>query len=338
MNAEVRPVSSDLAEIRLERLDGAEPPIVLRAEAWKPRTDDHHLDRSNHVWVLRKAPIRVRNELRAQRRNFVDLVRGEVYLDLPNLLIDRVVKSAKPAKIRVAPAPTPLTRPLVDPFADRASLVTRILLESPGTTWTVTGLAEEAGVASMLSSHIVRQLAASHIVETEIDGRRLLVRLIAPRALLDAWVARYDWRRNTALTLAAPVGDEERFLHRFGSKMNERRWALTLQAGAWQRTKYSPADRLHAYVDVQSDGELKEIGQDLGWTPDPAGKLVLMRPAYRTSVWHKLRTIRDVSVVSDLQLIVDLWHYPIRGRETAEQLFNPIEHAFARTAPASAIR
>lgn len=330
MRVGLKPISSDLAEIRLERLSGAEPAIVLSAAKWTPEAGDRHLDRSNRIWILQKAPIRTRNDLRAERQNFVDLIRGEVYLDLPNLLVDRVVRLAERSTSRAAAAPSPLTRPLVDPFADRASLVTRVLLESPGTTWTVTGLAAEAGVAPMLSSHIVRQLAAAQIVETEKDGRRLLVRLVAPRALLDAWVARYDWHRNTALTLAAPVGDEERFLHRFDALMKRTRWALTLLAGAWRRTKYSPADRLHAYVDVRSDAELKELGHGLGWAPDTGGKLVLMRPAYRTSVWHKLQTIRDVPVVSDLQLVVDLWHYPIRGRETAEQLFSRIEHGFTR--------
>jgi hypothetical protein len=38
----------------------------------------------------------------------------------------------------------------------------------------------------------------------------------------------------------------------------------------------------------------------------------------------------EVPVVSDLQLILDLWHYPVRGRETAEQLWRPLLRRFER--------
>ncbi len=331
-SVDVRSINDDLMEVRLARQGSVEAPIVLHAEEWKPKLGNEHLSDSHHLWILRNVPSRIPTQLRSHRQNFVDLTRGAVYLDLPNLLVDRAIRPAR-RRGAIRPTPSSLTRPLVDPFADRASLLTRVLLESPGMTWTVTGLAEAAGVASMLSSHIVRQLAAAKIVETEKQGRKLLVRLVAPRALLDAWVVRYDWRRNTALPLAAPVGDEERFLHRFADSMKKTRWALTLLAGAWRRTKYSPADRLNAYVDVQSDADLKELGHDLGWTPDPSGQLVLMRPAYRTSVWHKMQNVREIPVVSDLQLVVDLWHYPVRGRETAEQLFSRLEQGFKRASP-----
>jgi hypothetical protein len=183
----------------------------------------------------------------------------------------------------------------------------------------------------MLSSHIVRQLAAEEIVRTRKDGRRLLVELVAPRRLLEAWTARYDWRKNTALSLAAPMADDERFLHRFAEMMGQRKWALTLLAGAWLRNRYAPTDRLHVYVDSATDVDLKEVARTLEWASEPTGQLVLLRPAYRTSVWHEMQRVRELPVVSDLQLVVDLWHYPVRGRETAEQMFERMEARFDRT-------
>lgn len=326
-SVEVRALGDDLIEVHLTPQAPPGRPIVLHAEEWKTNLHEEHPNDFGRLWILRKGSPRIQRQLRGHRQNFVDLTRGDVYINLPDLLVDRAVRPTKRADVTRS-APSSLRRSLVDPFADRASLLTRVLLDSPGMTWTVTGLAEEARVSSMLSSHIVRQLAAAQIVMTEKQGRKLLVRLLAPRALLEAWVARYDWRRNAALPLAAPVGDEERFLHRFAGLMKKRRWALTLLAGAWRRTRYAPADRLHAYVDVATDAELKGLGTELGWTPDQSGKLVLMRPSYRTSVWHRVETVRDVPVVSDLQLIVDLWHYPLRGRETAEQLFSRVERGF----------
>lgn len=50
------------------------------------------------------------------------------------------------------------------------------------------------------------------------------------------------------------------------------------------------------------------------------GRLVLLAPYYSTSVWEGVRPIGQLPVVSDLQLVLDLWHYPVRGREQAEHL------------------
>jgi hypothetical protein len=327
-------VAKDRAEVRLSPAGGAQSSIVLYAETWDPDAALHRQPDVNHLWVVNYTLSSVAEPLRMREQSFVDLGRGIVYLNLPEVLIDRALNSAHgPAVARAALRPTQQTptRPLIDPFADRASLLTRVLLESPNTTWTVTGLAEAAGVAPMLSSHIVRQLAAEEIVRTEKAGRKLLVTLIEPRRLMEAWTARYNWRRNSALAVAAPVGDDERFLRRFADLMGERRWALTLLAGAWRRTHYAPADRLHAYVEVPDDAALKQLAKELGWAPEPAGRLVLLRPAYRGSAWHAVQPVKEVPVVSDLQLIVDLWHYPERGRETAEQMFGRVEQRFNRT-------
>ena len=325
---EVAAVANDRATVRLSRPENGQPAIVLDAEAWNPDTAISQSPAPYHLWVVDSTRRAVAEPLRARRQSFIDLRHATVFLDLPEILIDRTATTAHQPDIPRAAAHTDaLTRQLIDPFADRASLISRVLLESPyDTTWTVTGLAEAAGVAPMLSSHIVRQLAANGTVRATKVGRKLLLQLIQPRRLLDAWTARYDWRRNTALAVAAPVGDDERYLRRFAALMPKKtRWALTLLAGAWRRTKYTPADRLHVYVEVAKDSDLKALARELGWVPDPAGPLVLLRPAYRTSVWHGMQMATQVPTVSDLQLVVDLWHYPVRGRETALQIFDRME-------------
>ena len=218
------------------------------------------------------------------------------------------------------------SRPLRDPFADRASLLCRTLLSKPHEEWSVRGLAEAAGVAPMLSSDVVRQLAAAGIVTTRPAGRRLLVQLVNAPALLGQWTERYRWNRNATVTFAAPIADESRFLSRLPRVMGSRRWALTLLAGAWRRVRYTPTDRLHIYIESSHVAELRAIAQQQGWPEDATGRLVLMKPVYRTSVWHNLTRISgpDTPIVSDLQLVLDLWNYPERGRATAEQLWRPI--------------
>lgn len=226
------------------------------------------------------------------------------------------------------------SRPLRDPFADRASLLCRVLLEHPGEEWSVRGLAQAAGVAPMLSSDVVRQLESARLLTTRPDGRKLLCRLVDPQGLLDAWTAAYRWDRNAAITVSAPIADEARFLRRLDTAITQR-WALTLLAGAWRRMRYTPTDVLHLYVECDSVADLRALATNNDWPVDPAGRLVLMKPSYRTSVWfgaslHAAGEPNPVLAVSDLQLILDLWWYPERGRETALQLWRPLLQRFER--------
>lgn len=230
----------------------------------------------------------------------------------------------------------PPGRTLRDPFADRASLLCRTLLSQPGSEWSVRGLAQAAGVTPMLSSDVVRQLEAAGIVNVQAAGRRLSIRLVDPWGLLQQWTAVYRWTRNQALPFSVPVPDAERMIERVQRAAGKRRWALTLLAGAWQRIRYAPTERLHAYVECDDIDDLRELAARQGWPEDAAGQLVLMKPAYRASVWHETSAAVPsmAHIVSDLQLVLDLWHYPDRGRETAEQLWRRLMRGFERTAHA----
>jgi hypothetical protein len=69
---------------------------------------------------------------------------------------------------------------------------------------------------------------------------------------------------------------------------------------------------------------LEHAGEEQGWEPAEQGNVVLMKPYYKTSVWHGMDVIGGVPVVSPLQLALDLWHYPLRGREQAEHLLGAV--------------
>ena len=113
-------------------------------------------------------------------------------------------------------------------------------------------------------------------------------------------------------------------MSRLPAAFEGRRWALTLQAGAHLIAPHAAWDSVHVIVDVPRAEMLAEVAQAAGWAPGP-GKLVLMRPWYADSAWHGLRFVDGLPVVSDLQLILDLWHHPVRGREQAEVLLALIE-------------
>jgi hypothetical protein len=97
-----------------------------------------------------------------------------------------------------------------------------------------------------------------------------------------------------------------------------------MQAGASRVEPHANWESVHVYVDVHSISALADVASSAGWEPGP-GKLVLMRPWYAHSAWVGMRTMDGLPVVSDLQLVLDLWHYPVRGREQAEMLLRRMQ-------------
>lgn len=268
------------------------------------------------VYVLRRATRRLHDEMRRAGHSFVD-VSGTVHLALPNILIDR-------SNLRVQ-APGSVVRQSFDPFSDRGSLIARTLLESVTRerTWGVRELAAEAGVSPATATRVTRELER-HGIQIQRRGRTAAVRLSDPAALFAAWTRAYDWTRNPSVAFHAPVGDPVRFLRRLPNLLGDVRWALTLHAGAAQVAPHATWDRVHVYVDVDTVSDLVGTGERLGWDAADDGRVVLMKPYYRTSVWHDLQVQHGLPVVSTLQLALDLWHYPLRGREQSEHLLKAV--------------
>jgi hypothetical protein len=286
--------------------DGASP-ILIRLQPWHPDAAAE----SDTVWILNKPSRRQLDELRERAMNFIAL-NGSVRVVANGLLLDR---SNLP---RVRAASTLPRR--VDPFSDRNSLITRILLEEPGRRWGVREIANAAELSPGTTSQIVRALASMGVVDFRRRGRNAQVWVENPVSLIGRWVSAYSWERNQAAAFAAPMGDPLRFVRRAERAFRSRRWALTLQGGASLVAPHASWERAHVYVDVKSVHELFDLADAEGWPAAQDGGLVLMKPYYRHSVWHGLRMVKDLPVVSDTQLVLDLWHYPLRGMEQVEHL------------------
>jgi hypothetical protein len=264
------------------------------------------------VWIIREATPGLRQTLRVRGENFVDLA-GAVRVALPHLFVDRT--DLEPMQPPTSP------KRLADPFADRSSGVARVMLSERSTRrWGVRELATQAGIDPARASRVVRALNDLGLVRFERTGRSANVWVESPETLLDKWTGVYNWSQNLALSVHAPIGDPQRFIPRLQAVLGSKRWALTLQAGAAQIAPHSSWERVHVYIDVANDDGLSVIAAQAGWIAGTEGKLVLMKPYYRTSTWQAMRKIGDVPIVSDLQLVLDLWHYPLRGREQAEHI------------------
>jgi hypothetical protein len=209
-----------------------------------------------------------------------------------------------------------------DPFADRSSLVLRILLEPihADRVWGVRELADAAGVGPATVTRSVRELERYEVVDVRRSGRDSEIRLTDPKALFSLWTGAYEWTRNQSVAVHAPIGDPMRFLKRSKGIFETHRWALTLQAGASLVAPHATWERVHIYLDVRKPNELLEFAREQEWPVADDGRLVLLKPYYRDSVWHGRRTADGLPLVSGLQLVLDLWNYPLRGREQAEHL------------------
>lgn len=260
------------------------------------------------VWVLSPRDRAEAPRLRQRDENFVDL-RGAVHLVLPWLLVDREGLQVP------RPASAPAT---ANPFSDRNSFIVRLLLDDPERAWGIRELAGEAGVSPGTASKVVRRLALEGLAHA--PAGRQPVRLTDPDRTLRRWTRAYDWQRNEAAAFAAPIGDPQRFLRRLPAAMRDARWALTLQAGASLVAPHALWDRVHVYVAADDAAALYDVAERAGWPPADDGRMVLMKPYYKHSVWHGLRTVNGLPVVSDTQLVLDLWHYPLRGMEAAQHI------------------
>ena len=82
---------------------------------------------------------------------------------------------------------------------------------------------------------------------------------------------------------------------------------------------YSNFKEVHVYANEAKDGEVLERKMNLKPVAQ-GGNLVIMRPYYRNSAFYGSRFIDGLRIVSDIQLYLDLYSYPLRGLEQAEHL------------------
>lgn len=266
------------------------------------------------VYVANRVSPQTAAAWRGKGQSFIDL-QGDVFVEVPGLLIDKKVRRQRLAK-------QSQSHP-VDPFADRASSISRYLLNHPpGRSWGVRELSSITQVSLGTTSKVVRALEERDLVVVTRRGRNAAVSVPRPRLLFKSWTSVYDWNRNPSLTVRAPVGDLKEFLRSLPRRIPSAStpWAVTLHAGAALIAPHATWNQIHLYVNVPTATLLERFAADLNWPPAPDGRVTLMRPYYRQSVWKDVHRQAGIPVVDDLQLALDLWNYPARGREQAEYI------------------
>ncbi len=314
----VRPLShGDLAIYSVDPREA--PPFRIRLTVEQEVLDTHFapLRAQGDVPIMVLPGRRSKNleNLRRITNGFIAFS-GAVYLRVPGLYIDR---TDLPRAIELQ-----LDQAGGDPYTDKASRVARALLAtSTRRRWSTQELAAEAGVDASTISRTIRELRRRQLVRDESpgQGRRSRIWVPEPEALLQDWARSYSWTDNRQLRVAAPIGDPRRFMSRMRELLTGERWALSLQAGASLIAPHAEFDVIHVYIETPS---LATYALEKAWEATPSGKLCLLGAYYARSVWDGSQVVDGQPVVSTVQLIVDLWHYPVRGREQAEHLIETV--------------
>lgn len=205
------------------------------------------------------------------------------------------------------------------PFSDKASLILREMLKDPRQQWGIRELAEKIGLDPGYVSRMAKSLSESGYA-ARVSGK---LKIRYPNEILDDWVRAYDLKRNEHHRFFILASDVKSILRRLQEinipqKCN---YALSVQAGAGLVAPHAVYKEVHLYISDCEGIEFFKKELDLK-DADQGANLVLMKPYYKYSVFYDKREVEGLRVVSDIQLYLDLYGYPVRGREQAEHLYD----------------
>jgi len=228
----------------------------------------------------------------------VDLA-GNAYLRFDGIWVERWGKDN----------PTKEKRILKSLFTLKATFVLRTMFADLKKEWTTERLSKAAGVSLGQVSKVVNRLA----FEDYIDKQRGRLSLKNPGGVLDAWTKVYDYGNNRSTGYFCDDRDREAIFNRL-LKLGSKDYALTLGAAA---SLVAPVVR-STDVQIYTKADRKRIIKALDLKPVEFGGNVHLVDPPDEGVLLYMQKKDGLTIVSDLQLYLDLYNYPMRGREQAE--------------------
>lgn len=248
-----------------------------------------------------------RKQCQEEDVSFLDLS-GNVFLEFGSLYIERIG----------FPNRFPEKRRRRSPFSDKASLILRAAFSDIKKVWGVRELAQSVGLDPGFVSRMAQELEKRNYV-SRIDSK---LKLRDPKSLLEDWVREYDYKRNQEIRYFSLAKGPEQIIDKLIAARipNDLPYALGLHAGANLVDPYAVYNEVHIYI--QNKGAINRFAEKLKLREAREGaNLIFMLPYYKYSVFYGKQKIRKMWVVSDLQLYLDLYNYPVRGLEQAEHLY-----------------
>lgn len=220
-------------------------------------------------------------------------------------------------------------------FSDKATIVMRAMLLQPDKKWVARDFEKEFCVGRARAAAVLSILRKKGFVGGIRSGRLAHSILQNRKSLLKEWLKFYSFELNKTHLYYSPYEDVlPRLKDYFEAKKLPTGYALTLHTGANLITNYVNTPAVYCYL--RSDN-FNELSLDLRQTLDlkelkRGGNFYLIRPYYKNSVFFNNQKVKGYNVVSDLQLYLDLYNFPQRGRDHAQYLLKTLKEEGKRFA------
>ena len=233
---------------------------------------------------------------------------GQVFLRAPSLLVS--LPRLPGRDVRFGREPRNI-------FTGKSARIVRSLLSEPGRAWRQSDLVPRTGATSGLVSRIVTHLANQGYLK-KTDARRF--HIVSPSALLDAWARADDFaRRATTWRFAALSADPLQLANAISTALARKkiRHAFTQWIAAWLRHPYTEPPVVSLYVSsLPPQGVLGQLALE----PVPEAGRVCFHVPSDEGVFAETRNVRDLPLVADAQIYIDLLNTGLRGPEQAQAL------------------
>ena len=213
-------------------------------------------------------------------------------------------------------------------LGDKANIIIRAMLSQSGRKWVARDFEKEFGVGRARAATVLSALRAKGFVSGISSGRLAHSVLQNKEELLEECLKVYKFELNEAyLYYSAREDILSRLKGYFAAKNEPKKYALTLHTGANFITHYVNTPTIYCYLPTE---HFKNTSLDLRQALDlkelkKGGNFYLIKPYYKSAVFFNTQTIKGYNVVSDLQLYLDLYNFPQRGRDHAEYLLKTLE-------------
>ena len=203
-------------------------------------------------------------------------------------------------------------------FTPISSRILRALLVEPDRQWKVSELAQTTQVSIGQTSNVTRRLIEEEYLSKIQKGR---LWLIQPGKLLNAWQEQYSLSKNIQEIYYSFERNPEQIIARVASIGLERNWryAITSFAAA---SLIAPFVRGVGMVTLYVDDavSIEQWVSALDLRPAESGANIMILIPYDKGVFYQFQTVNGIILVSNVQLYLDLYNDPARGREQAEFL------------------
>ena len=212
-------------------------------------------------------------------------------------------------------------------FSDKATVIIRAMLSEPARRWTVRDFEDEFNVGRSRAAQVLFELRKKGYVGGVVSGRLAYSRLTDKEGLIKEWLKVYRFELNESHLYYSEESILKKMKTFFQNKKWDDKYALTLHTGANLISNYVNTPVTYCYLDSERFNEMSlEIRQALNLKElKTGGNVCFIRPYYKNSVFLHKQDIRGLSVVSNLQLYLDLYHFPQRGREHADYLLKVLK-------------